>query len=495
MRAPRWVFVPFRLFVPFLVIANLASPLHAQCPLLHTFEGTMQQEYLGAPVSGVGDLDGDGCDDVLIAASGYRAPDGTYAGRVCVRSGATGAVIRCWVGGGAGFGAAAGGAGDVDGDGVLDIIVGANFFSSSVELSGRVYVFSGATGATLWIWDGDKRNGKFGWRVAGPGDLDGDGFSDLLVGQPDSITNVPRVLGQVHAYSGRTGVRIWTRTGDHPGDAFGASLAGAGDFNADGVPDVVVGSPHDPDPTYVQVLSGDTGALLSRIEYWGISDVFGGAVAGVGDINGDGYDDIVVGAYEAGGEYYYSGNGQAYVFCGPDAARLWTWEGETSTSFLGYAVAGPGDVDGDSVPDVVVGAYGYSGYPGYATGKVYVFSGATGATILARTGQGAFEGFGLAVGGVGDADGDGLNDIAVGAPLRPNPNIYTGRAYVFRHLHGVDPDCDGLTTLRDYDAMAECRSAPVPHALSELCRAIDLDGDWDVDLRDFAALLRAFSTP
>ncbi|MBI4717255.1 MAG: FG-GAP repeat protein [Planctomycetes bacterium] len=497
MPAPRWVLVPFGLFAPLLVIPILARPLQAQCPLLYLYDGTVQQEYFGTVVAGVGDIDHDGCDDYLISAPGLPIPNTTYYGRVCVYSGATGAVLRCWDGEGGGFGVSAAGAGDVDCDSVPDVLVSAHFYSGPVAFAGRVYVFSGATGQRLWVWDGDRSWGEFGWGVAGPGDLDGDGHADILVGEPGANRISLGYVGRVHAYSGKTGEALWSKVGDYVTDLFGVGVSGAGDFNGDGILDVAAGAPHDKNGLpFVYVLSGPTGEVIRRIDNEGmISDVFGAALAGLGDVNGDGYDDIVVGAYEAGGEYYYSGNGQAYVFCGPDARRLWTWEGELGTSFLGFSVAGPGDVNLDGVPDVLVGAYGYSGYPAYASGKAYVFSGATSEVIFARTGTGYLEGFGESVAGCGDVDADGRPDILIGAKLRPNPGVYAGRAYVFHRLMTGDSDCDADVTLEDHQILSSCWTGVGPRAISASCRGADVDGDWDVDLRDFASFARAFSPP
>ncbi len=483
--------------IPAGVADDTSAILQASCPLLYTFDGSGGYEYVGISVGGVGDLNGDGCDDVFIGTVGYVVPNTQHRGRLCVHSGATGEALRCWFGQGGAYASAAAGAGDVDGDGVPDVIVGADVYSGPVTRSGRVYVYSGATGETIWTWDGSYRNGRFGESVAGPGDLDGDGVPDLLVGEPGLNSHLQTVPGQVHAFSGRTGELLWTHVGDYVNDRFGVSVSGAGDFNGDGILDVVAGAPNGLDwRAYVKVLSGVTGELLTHVDseaLW-VIDVFGRSVAGLGDINGDGYDDMVVGAHEAGGEYPGNGYGQAYVFRGPDATRLYTLEAERS--FFGYSVAGPGDVNGDGVPDVLVGGYAYSGYPGYMSGKAYVFSGATGEVLFARTGNASPGSFGTSVAGAGDVDGDGLMDIVVGAPTWANGSAsHAGRAQVFRQLLPGNHDCDSAVTLGDFMAFSECWSGPGIGPASETCRAVDVDGNWVVDLKDFAAYARAMSIP
>ncbi|MBI4718909.1 MAG: FG-GAP repeat protein, partial [Planctomycetes bacterium] len=110
-------------------------------------------------------------------------------------------------------------------------------------------------------------------------------------------------------------------------------------------------------------------------------------------------------------------------------------------------------------------------------------------------GGGTFEGFGLSVGAAGDVDADGLKDIVVGAPLHPNPAPYTGRAYVLHHLLPGNTDCDSFLTLGDYATSADCCTGPGLFPLAPDCRSADVDGDWDVDLRDFASFARAFCPP
>ncbi|MBI4718082.1 MAG: FG-GAP repeat protein, partial [Planctomycetes bacterium] len=266
MRASRWASAPFAFLAPLLVVAILVLPLRAQCPLLYTFDGTIQQEYFGWVVAGTGDIDHDGCDDYLIGAPSYPVPNTTYYGRVCVYSGATEAVLRCWYSDGRGFGVSASGAGDVDNDGTPDVIIGAREFSGPVAFAGRVYVFSGATGQRLWVWDGDRRYGEFGWGVAGPGDLDGDGHADVLVGEPGANRVSLGYVGRVHAYSGKTGEALWSKVGDYVTDLFGVGVSGAGDFNGDGILDVAAGAPHDKNGLpFVYVLSGPTGEVIRRI--------------------------------------------------------------------------------------------------------------------------------------------------------------------------------------------------------------------------------------
>ncbi|MBI4718269.1 MAG: VCBS repeat-containing protein [Planctomycetes bacterium] len=468
-------------------------PLRAQCPLLYTFDGEDEEDALGTTVTIVGDVNGDGCDEILTGAGRYDVPGGqTNAGKVYLFSGLDGQLLHHWVGQRGAFGVVLASAGDVDVDGVSDIVVAAyGSFTAAGPWAGRVYVYSGATGETIWVWDGDRANDQFGWSVAGPGDLDGDGHADVVVGQKghDSWRTFG---GRVNAFSGATGKRLWFREGDVIGDQLGWSVAGAGDFNGDGTPDVVAGAPRGV-PAYVCVFSGVDGSTLARIEGWtGSYDAFGAAVGGVGDVNGDSFSEIVLGAYGAGGESSASDNGQAYLLAGPDGRLLRTWEGEDAYDYFGYSVAAAGDVNGDVVPDVVVGAYGHWGAGGFGSGRAYVFSGADGSTIQFYDGEHPWDFFGLAVGGGGDADGDGLRDVVVATRHHGEFAADAGRAYVFTPALAGSCECWGRIDLVDLAELRACSAGPEKNGITTGCGCYDFDGDDDVDLWDFGVLQVVF---
>jgi hypothetical protein len=274
------------------------------------------------------------------------------------------------------FGWSVGGAGDVNGDGFADLVVGAIYNDSAAKDAGKVYVFLGgealATGAFVTM-TGQGANDQFGVSVAGAGDVNGDGYGDVIVG---------------------------ARLDGLNGAAAGAAFIYFGGPAMDGAPDLV--------------LPGEAA-----------HDWFGNSVAGAGDVNGDGYDDVIVGApfNDRGG----SAAGAAYVFLGgpsPDDTPDVVLVGEVHDDQFGWSVAGAGDVDGDGRSDVVVGARLHCTdavfCPGasYARGRAYVFRGgepmdATPDAVL--NGDAANDWFGNTVAGIGDVNGDGRADVAVGA--------------------------------------------------------------------------------
>jgi hypothetical protein len=310
------------------------------------------------------------------------------------------------------------GAGDVDGDGFDDLILGAyNAAPGGLSGAGSAYVYSGATGALIWQFDGQAAGDRLG-SVSGAGDVDGDGFDDLIVGantaNPGGLTNA----GSAYVYSGATGALIWQFDGQAAGDSLGRSVSGAGDVDGDGFDDLILGA-YNAAPGGLSgagsayVYSGATGALLGQFDGQATGDGLGVSVSGAGDVDGDGFDDLIVGAYLAdpGG---LSNAGSAYVYSGATGALIRQFDGQAVYEDLGHSVSGAGDIDGDGFDDVIVGASAASpGGLAYA-GSAYVYSGATGALLRQFDGQAAFDRLG-SVSGAGDVDGDGFDDLIVGA--------------------------------------------------------------------------------
>ncbi len=313
------------------------------------------------------------------------------------------------------LGRSVGPAGDVDNDGYDDVIVGSPLDDPNGASSGRVIVFSGRTGSALLTLDGSFAGDEFGTSVDGVGDIDHDGFDDIVVGAPGHDFGGGNA-GTVCVYTGKTGAMKFQWFGSQAGAYFGHAVAGAGDTNNDGYVDVVVGAPFEDssgaNAGRVRVFSGLTGGTLRIIDGSAANDEFGRSVDGVGDANHDGFDDFIAGApnHDAGG----NNAGVVRVYSGKEGWATHLFYGGEANALFGHAVAGLGDVDGDLCPDFAVGAP-FSDYNGVDSGEVRVYSGAAG-TEHYRVGGAAGTRMGTSVAGVGDVDDDGHNDVLVGAP-------------------------------------------------------------------------------
>ncbi len=470
--------------------------------------GVQGQQY-GYQVSRAGDVNGDGLADILVAQDYYHTPE-TRAGAVYVYHGggsplsATPAWTTVGENAGDSYSRIAP-AGDVNGDGLADVIVGANGYMTS---TGRVYLFLGETGGlpttpTL-VLTGREEGERFGLRLASTGDVNGDGYADVLVAATGYMTNTGRVYlflgvpgglnptpaltltgelegdgfgrvapagdvngdgfadaifgtssypggtsrGKIYLHYGSpTGLRAppaFTATGEAAGDSFGRSLGTAGDVNGDGYADVIVGaSSYGGASNYGRIYvyyGSPTGLDATRmisVTGAGTNYRLGGAVSTAGDVNGDGFADVIAGA-----DYANSQSGLVYVFQGSATGTITTpifAEGDASPHF-GRAVGTAGDLNGDGYDDIVVGT---STYPGFGTrrGRILVYLGAAngpdGAPDFIQNGENAYDWFGHHVGTAGDVDGDNFPDLLVGAPNYPN-NGLQGKAYLFTTGLGRD---------------------------------------------------------
>lgn len=320
--------------------------------------------------------------------------------------------------------------GDVDGDGVRDAAIGAPTATvDGTVRAGRVEVRSGRTGALLLELRGGTEDGLFGNALGAVGDIDHDGAADVIVGAP-GLGERP---GRVSVHSGRDGSLLHELDGSQPGCGYGAEARGAGDWDQDGTPDLLIGAPAFDGPAgedagRVWLLSG---ADLSPIR------VFDGDAAGdrlgraaFGSV-ADGEHLLVLGAARAGPER----RGRAMLYRGTGLERLATIENDSEGVALGEMfVSVVGDVDADGTPDFSISDWRHRAW-GPNTGRVVVCSGRDGSRLLTLTGK-TGEGFGIGDGIVGDADGDGHDDLIVGAWLSSRHASGGGSAFLISGAHG-----------------------------------------------------------
>ena len=319
---------------------------------------------------------------------------------------------------------------DINGDGVKDIIGGVPHHIGDPDereqeiLGGKTLVFSGKTGALLFDLQDptETEGGRFGYAVAALGDINGDGFADMLVGAPGR--DIPdedgiRHVGLCYIFSGKTGQAI--RTINHPdfggaeaGALFGSSVANAGDVDGDGVTDMIIGAPGE---GHVFVFSGASGAqiydMISPVAENGLPS-FGFAVDGGKDFNRDGKPDFVIGAPLA-----KNMRGAAYTFNGSTGQLLRTLKQPVLQNFarFGASVFVSDDITGDGRPDILVGAPDQNVNGVAHAGEAFVFNGGNAKLFQSLTSASPQPGarYGSAVSSA-DFNGDGKNTAIVGVP-------------------------------------------------------------------------------
>lgn len=341
-------------------------------------------------------------------------------------------IVREWTGEAAGdqFGWIARNIGDVDGDRVADVVTSAP--TKTIEKNpraGRIYVYSTKTGTKLWSADGGA-NHQLGLGVEGAGDVNKDGVPDVIAGAPfGGYANVysgrdGKILLTLKAESaGEAFGRHVSTAGDVNNDGHADVIVGAPATPAPGTP------AKDPRPGRAYIFSGKDGAVLLKLEGERPGDGFGSTVAGQ-VINKRIV--IVVGA-QTGGP---SNRGRAYVYDGLKATPQFTVDAdETGAALAGMFVSVPGDVDGDNTPDVYLSDFVNSA-KGPSTGRVYVHSGRDGRRLLTLTGETQGEGFGTSPSVAGDVNRDGHADLIVGAWQYAGAAISGGRAYLYSGKDG-----------------------------------------------------------
>ena len=330
---------------------------------------------------------------------------------------------------------------------------------------------------------GEAKGSQFGWIARRIGDVDGDKVNDFTTSAP-TYSVEGRPAGRIYVYSGKTARLLWKQTGSSS-DRLGLGIESAGDVNADRVPDLIASAPG---AGKAYVYSGIDGKILLTVGSGDQGETFGRHVSGIGDFNGDGHDDLIVGA--PGNSAAGQGAGRAYVFSGKDGASLITLDGERAGDAFGSAVsgyakkrqgflivgapnAGPkkngrvyvydslsnkpkftieadetgaqlgamflsavGDVNRDKIPDIYASDFSNTA-KGNATGRIYVHSGSDGRRLLELTGEGANDGFGIGSADAGDVNKDGYDDLIVGAWQHSSAARSGGKVYLYSGKDGA----------------------------------------------------------
>jgi hypothetical protein len=383
-------------------------------------------------------------------------------------------------------------AGDVNGDGFDDLIIGADLADPSGSASGAIYIVFGRQTfsanfnlSTLNGINGFQINGEAAGDLAGrcvsaAGDINGDGFEDLIIGAPEADPNGTN-SGAAYVIFGRAtfsatfnlsslnGVNGFRIDGERAGDHFGRSVSAAGDFNGDLFPDLIIGAPaadiHGSNSGAAYLIFGratlfsreiEAGALTStnglRIDGEFTEDRAGRAVSGAGDVNGDNFSDVIIGAFradpagdESGAAYVVFGHAD-YVPVLELAALVGTngfqMDGELAGDHAGRAVGGVVDINGDGFDDVIVGSptadpHGRSAGlahvvfgRGTAFPPVVSLAALNGANGFQINGEVAGDRAGHAVSNAGDVNGDNIEDIIIGAPFADPHGESSGASYV-----------------------------------------------------------------
>lgn len=397
------------------IIVFLTAPLppvwgqfvEPEVEVLFTLTGEQPGDRFGWVAESLGDATGDGLPEYVITAITHNE-GGALAGKAFVYDGADGSVLNTVVGSQfevLGFGVAAGG--DADADGVPDYALGAPSFPG---LPSRVLVFSGANHLQL-LEIQDPSGSRLGFDLHFIDDVNGDGHDDLVAGATTDSTAAAGA-GRVDVISGADGSVLWSQTGLSAGAALGSAVSSLGDLNGDGIAEVGAGAfgagralgPNQIRPGEAYVLDGATGAYLQTFEPNGTGGAFGQFfVHDAGDVDADGVSDVYV------SDFSDKIGGRGYVFSGATGDKLRQINAENPGDGLGMG-RGAGDVDGDGFDDLLIGAFTSSDGAAQA-GKCYVVSGKNGQYLRTYTATLSGAQVGFDVVRLGDANADGWTDF------------------------------------------------------------------------------------
>ncbi len=405
----------------------------------YTFYGNNEGDLYGERVCGAGDVNNDNYDDVLIGAckkDNYTGEAQLFLGGASISS--TPAQTLTGENENDDFSWGMAGNLDVNNDGYDDVVVSSDGYDYT---TGRIYIYFGSASfdATADVSiDGNNPYEQFGSRVSSAGDMNNDNYDDILVTAVGENNE-----GMVYVFLGGSSMDTYDDfylEGSEEDEKLGCTIAGGGDMNNDGYDDIVIGSAENVYSTFYAFQGSnpldDTVDMTIQDELGmvpGKYNAFGKSIANAGDVNNDGYDDMIVGATnydEKGAAYiYYGGPGMDYT---ADVILV----GYTKSGQFGCAVAGAGDVNNDGYDDVLVGASDDG-----SRGKAFLY---LGGSNMDSTPDASMEGqyngnFGHALDGVGDVNSDGYDDFII---CTNSCNIGSGRAYLYYGAETVDGTAD-----------------------------------------------------
>lgn len=316
--------------------------------------------------------------------------------------------------------------GDVDGDGIQDYASTAPTHGAG---KGAVYVHSGKSGERLYRWVGAAGE-NYGWAVAGAGDVNGDGHDDVLIGAPGSAQG----RGAAYVRSGADGSVLLAAQGEAAGDKFGKDLRGVGDLDGDGTPDLLIGAPgHDSiaqEAGRAYVLSGVDGSEIMVYDGPRGGDQFGESVTGWCS---EGRGQLVISAPRTGAPT----EGRLHVFSAITFEPLFVITPPATATNIAWFLSIIGDVDADGTPDIYHTDWNDKA-KGKTTGRATVSSGVDGHTLIELVGAYAGEGFGIGVSDAGDLDGDGHDDLVIGAWQNRDCVPSGGKIYLYSGKTGEE---------------------------------------------------------
>lgn len=451
-------------------------------------DGDSAGDFFGFSVDGGRDFNGDGYLDAVVGA---MLADRAYA---YYRNWLTGEFTRGFTRGGnsgSDFGRSVRFLG-VPGnyiDGECNVLVGAPGHSGAgYDSCGVVADWDGSLD---FSWIGTAVGEKLGYSVADAGDVDNDGYNDIIAGAPEAmaVTGAPyagyALLLSPMAPVGSNVLHRFERLA--PNEYFGRAVSGAGDVDGDQVPDVIIGAP------LASVIGTPVanvgsafvyradGSLIWRFNGENSGDYFGNSVANAGDVNNDGRPDIIVGAWRADPDGMTDA-GAAYVYSGLDGSLIYRLTGWAPNTNFGYSVRGLGDIDADGYDDFIVGAHRDDSDSKTDAGAVYVFSGRLGIYLWMIVGAMPDDMFGVSVAPMGDFTLDGRPDFLVGAfSTNPGGRIEAGSVYLFGCAcdctYNGDPAHDGVTDVLDVVNTVSDAFRNDPTEKSSDCRYCDSDVD------------------